>query len=56
MTPRDQFPLRLPVELRRRVDERAEQLGLSVNATITLLLAEALDWKPGAATEDDAGG
>jgi predicted HicB family RNase H-like nuclease len=40
--PRESLNLRVPTDLKRRVEEYARQFGISVNAAACVLLAEAL--------------
>lgn len=42
-----QLPIRLPAELRKRLDVEAQRLELSINATIVTLLDRHLPRLPG---------
>lgn len=44
VVPTDRFLLRMPVPLRERVNERAEELGISVNQFLVLAAAKAVGW------------
>lgn len=44
------YPLRMPNELRERLEEVAKSQGKSVNALIVQLVQDALDYPPGDVT------